>query len=301
MGADAPELERYLLHLRAERGLSAHTLRGYGRTLRQLAVFLGSRDRSFREANRTDLRAWLFQVGRCRAPATRARHVAAVRSFYRWMLREELVEHSVAEDLQAPKVGRTLPHVLSVAAASEVVEAPLPPRDRALLEVLYGGGLRVSEASGLDWPDVDLVQGRVLIRHGKGGKQRLVPIGPPAVEALKVHLGERVPEGPVFLNTRGTRMQPRSMRRTVKLAGLLAGEGGLHPHALRHSFATHLLDGGADLRGIQELLGHADLSTTQRYAHVSTQSLLRVYRDAHPHARGESSSATRADREDEDR
>lgn len=296
-----PELDEprdaFLLHLRAERGLSAHTLRAYARTLGSLAGFLLARGQTFEQADRTALRAWLFQIGRGRSAATRARHVAAVRSFYRWMLREERVERSVAEDLQAPKVGRTLPHVLSVASASEVVESPVSALERALLEVLYGSGIRVSEASGLDWADVDLAQGRLLVRHGKGGKQRIVPIGPPAVEAL-TSLREEASDGPVFLNARGARMQPRSMRRIVKKAGMLAGEGGLHPHALRHSYATHLLDGGADLRGIQELLGHADLSTTQRYAHVSTATLQRVYRKAHPHA---SQGTSRSDREDDGR
>ncbi|MCB9694236.1 MAG: tyrosine recombinase XerC [Alphaproteobacteria bacterium] len=278
-------LDGFLRHARVERGLSENTLRAYGKTLADLRTFLEARGSSFETADRTALRAWLFQIGRGRKAATRARHVAGVRTFYRWMLREGRVEASVAEDLQAPKVGRTLPHFLSEAAAAEVLEAPLSTRDTALLEVLYGSGIRVSEAAGLDWPDVDLAQGRLHVRRGKGGKPRVVPVGPPAVQALRELLADRLPEGPVFVNARGGRMQPRSMHRAVRAAGLLAGEGGLHPHALRHSFATHLLDHGADLRGIQELLGHADLSTTQRYAHVSTQQLLSVYRDAHPHAR----------------
>lgn len=283
-------LAAFLRHVRVERALSEHTVRAYRRTLVDLASFLETRHQTLQAATRLDLRAWLFQVGNGKASSTRARHVAAVRTFYRWMLREGHVEVSVAADLQAPKVGRRLPHVLSAEGAAEVVDAPLSARDKALLEVLYGGGLRVSEASGLDWPDVDQAQGRLLVRHAKGGKQRIVPIGPPAMAALVVLLGEGALEGPVFLNTRGSRMQPRSMRRAVKAAGLVVGEGGLHPHALRHSYATHLLDHGADLRGIQELLGHANLSTTQRYTHVSTQSLLAVYRDAHPHARSEEES-----------
>lgn len=283
-------LAAFLRHVRVERALSEHTVRAYSKTLADLTAFLHTRDQTLEAATRMDLRAWLFQVGNGKASSTRARHVAAVRTFYRWMLREGHVEASVADDLQAPKVGRRLPHVLSAEGAAEVVGAPLSPRDRALLEVLYGGGLRVSEASGLDWPDVDRPQRRVLVRRAKGGKQRIVPVGPPAMDALTELLGDRLPEGPVFLNTRGNRMQPRSMRRVVKAAGLLVGEGGLHPHALRHSYATHLLDHGADLRGIQELLGHANLSTTQRYTHVSTQSLLKVYRDAHPHARSEDDS-----------
>lgn len=275
---------RFRQHCRVERGMSENTIRAYERTLTTLEQVLDQRARTLLEADRMDLRGWLFQVGRGRAPATRARHVAAVRTFYRWALREELVERSPAEDLQVPKVGKRLPHFLSEDAAGQVCEGEGSARDRALLEVLYSGGLRVGEAEGLDWADVDLDQGRLRLRNTKGGKERIVPIGPPAVEALSL-LGPG--EGPVFLNSRGGRLSQRSMRRIVRQMGLVSGQAGLHPHALRHSFATHLLDNGADLRGIQELLGHANLSTTQRYAHVSTSSLLRVYRDAHPHARSD--------------
>jgi integrase/recombinase XerC len=285
MPSELDALNGFLQHLQIERAVSAHTVRAYRRTLVDLGTFLETRGRVYEDAERLDLRAYLFQAGRGRASSTRARHVAAIRTFYRWLLREERVAVSAAEGLGSPRVGRRLPHVLSVEGADEVMTAPLSARDRALVEVLYGGGLRVSEASGLDWPDVDRRQHRILVRHGKGGKQRIVPIGPPAVAALEALLGDGVPEGPVFLNARGARMQPRSMRRVLQTVGRMAGHEGLHPHALRHSYATHLLDAGADLRGIQELLGHADLSTTQRYTHVSTQQLRRVYREAHPHAR----------------
>ncbi len=279
----------FLTHLRVERGLSDRTVVAYGRTLQHLEAFLRERGRQLHEADRGLLRAWAFRVGQGRSAATRARHIAAVRTFYRWMAREGFVDTPIADTLQPPRVGRTLPHVVTEEGMEELLDhTSLPLQDRALLEVLYGAGLRVSEASGLDWADVDLVQGRLWVRRGKGGKPRVVPVGPPAVEALReLQDSRKCEDGPVFLNARGRRMQPRSMRRVVERAGKLAGLGRLHPHALRHSFATHLLDRGADLRGIQELLGHANLSTTQRYAHVSTTSLLRVYRDAHPHAREE--------------
>lgn len=282
------DLDGFLLHCRAERGLSDNTLRAYTRSLGELQYFVQAKGRSLSEATRLDLRAWLFQVGRGRAASTRARHVAALRTFYRWMLREGRVERSVAEDLQAPKVGKHLPHFLTQPQTSNLLDdTTLTDRDRALIELLYGSGLRVGEAEGLQWGDIDLEQGLVLVRHGKGGKQRKVPIGPPAVDALDAIRDDPSSEDPVFRNQRGGRLSQRSMRRIVRQCGLAAGLGGLHPHAMRHSFATHLLDNGADLRGIQELLGHANLSTTQRYAHVSTQSLMRVYRDAHPHARDE--------------
>lgn len=280
-------LARFFQHCRVERGFSAHTLRAYERVLVDLEAHLSERGRSFADASRLDLRGWLFHAGRGKAPASRAQGVAAIRTFYRWLLREEVVTSSPAEELASPRVGRTLPHFLSIPQAADLIDGgdELPLRDRALLELLYGGGLRVGEAEQLDWSDLDLVEGMVRVRRGKGGKERRVPVGPPAIEALAALREQGSGDGPVFLNARGGRLSQRSMRKVVQQAGLARGLGGLHPHALRHSFATHLLDRGADLRGIQELLGHASLSTTQRYAHVSTQSLLAVYRDAHPHAR----------------
>ncbi len=282
---DDPLLSRFLDHLRVERGMSSHTLRAYRRTLVDLGGALDGV--SYVDAERMHLRRFLFRAGKGRAPATQARHVAAIRTFYRWLLREEHVESSIAEDLQPPKVGQHLPNYVSVAQADELVERPsLSVRDRALLEVLYGCGLRVAEASGLDRDDLDLDAGLVIVRRGKGGKERRVPIGPPAVAAVVALLETLPPESPhLFHNARGGRLSPRSMRRIVADAGKLVGISGLHPHALRHSFATHLLDAGADLRGIQELLGHASLATTQRYTHVSVEALLNVYRSAHPHAR----------------
>lgn len=288
MPDDSDLLARFDLHARVERGFSDHTRRAYGRALTGLAEHLAGRGKGFTDASRTDLRGWLFQAGRGRAPATRAQLVAAARTFYRWLLREGTVDASPAEELASPRVGRRIPNLVSAPAAEGLVEADgLSDRDRALVELLYGSGIRVGEAEQLEWPDLDLADGMVRIRRGKGGKERRVPIGPPAVRALQALQAGGNGVGPVFLNERGQRMSQRSMRRAVKLAGQQAGLDGLHPHALRHSFATHLLDRGADLRGIQELLGHSSLSTTQRYAHVSTQSLLAVYRDAHPHARDE--------------
>ena len=233
-----------------------------------------------------DLRTFLFEVGKGRASATVARHVAAIRTFYQWLLRTEQIASSPADDLQPPKVGQRLPHVLSVERADELFEQELSPRDHALVEVLYGCGLRVGEVSGLDREDVDLTEGLVRVRHGKGGKERIVPLGPPAARAVhRVLLELDGDEGPLFLNRRGGRLSPRSIRQIVRKVGVAAGAPGLHPHALRHSFATHLLDNGADLRGIQELLGHASLSTTQRYTHVSVDGLRDVFRRAHPRAR----------------
>jgi len=290
--SDAVLLADFLRYLDVERGRSEHTRRAYGRTLQRLSDVLHGRARSFLDARRVDLRAFLFDSGRGRSGATVARHISAIRTFYRWLERLGHVEASVAEALQSAKVGQRLPHVLAEVRAQRLLdEVPLEPQDRALLELLYGTGLRVGEASALDIGDVDRAEGLVHVRFGKGGKARKVPVGGHAVQAVEAWLACRVDQGvvidsdqPLFLNARSTRMQPRTMRRRVEAAGQLAGVHGLHPHALRHSFATHLLERGADLRGIQEMLGHASLATTQRYTHVSVEALLATYRSSHPHA-----------------
>lgn len=279
---------RFLDHLKVERGASPHTRRAYDRTLTGLEARLLARGRTFEDARKIDLRAHLFEVGRGRSSATLAQHVAAIRSFYRWMLEIGQIGVSVAEDLQPPKVGQHLPRFVSAPKAEELLDDEPRPnvRDQAILEVLYGAGLRVGELCALDRTDLDLAGDWIRIRHGKGGKERQVPIGATAIAAVRAWLVVSPGlSGPLFLNARGLRISDRTVRRVVERAGTRVGIPDLHPHALRHSFATHLLDAGADLRGIQELLGHTSLSTTQRYTHVSVQSLLQTYRKTHPHAR----------------
>lgn len=289
---DESLIHRFLDALRVERGASRHTIRAYERTVFDLAGHLAGRGRDLRTADRTALRGFLFHVGRGRAPATLARHISGLRTFYRWLLRLGELESSPAEDLQPPKVGMHLPMVVSEGRAAELFELGLTPRDVALLEVLYGSGLRVSEVSALDRDDVDLEERLIRVRAGKGGKDRQVPLGPPAARALARVIESLLDDEPaVFRNARGGRLSPRSIHRIVRQAGIRSGAPGLHPHALRHSFATHLLDAGADLRGIQEMLGHASLSTTQRYTHVSVDALRNVYRQAHPHARRPASTS----------
>ncbi|MBT3223794.1 MAG: tyrosine recombinase XerC [Proteobacteria bacterium] len=278
--------QRFFDHLRVERGFSEHSLRAYSGTVRRLSAHYDSRGVDISTARRVDLRSFLFTVGQGRAPSTVARHIAAVRTFYRWLLREELISSSVAEDLQSPRPAHRLPHVMSVDAAQRLLDdLVLSPRDRALLEVMYGAGLRVGETVALNREDVDFEASMIKVRRGKGGKERRVPIGPSGLNAIREWLDVAPAAEALFLNARNKRLGPRTVRRIVRKAGLEAQVSGLHPHALRHSYATHLLEGGADLRSIQELLGHANLSTTQRYTHVSIESLMRVYRDAHPHAR----------------
>lgn len=292
---------RFLTYLRDERASSARTVEAYGRDLEQLGAFLrerlGDAEVTIGEIDLYFLRSWLASLARERGASTVARKVAALRSFYRFLERRGWASANPAAQLETPKVRRPLPTFLSVEEAHEVVEVPgladaAGVRDRALLEMLYGSGLRVSELAGLDLGDVDGGRGLVRVR-GKGDKERLVPVGPPALAALEAWLGRRdellrpgQPTRALFVGPRGRRLGVRRVQELVRRYGALgAGRPDLHPHALRHTCATHLLEGGADLRAIQEILGHSSLSTTQRYTHVSVDALLRVYDQAHPLAR----------------
>lgn len=291
-------------HLEAERRASPNTVGAYGRDLAGLAAFARERgSRAVDDVRQLDvylLRGWLGVLARKHAASSIARKVAAARTWMRWLRRRGLIATCPAEELATPKVRRGLPTLLSVDAAKEVVEAPAGDtprglRDRAVLELLYGSGLRVSELSGLDLDAVDL-PGRSARVLGKGNKERLVPLGGKCLEALAGWLearprmvhprrGTQDPRA-LFLTTMGKRLYPRAVQLLVHDYGARgAGRADLHPHALRHTCATHMLDGGADLRAIQEMLGHASLSTTQRYTHVSVEQLMRVYDAAHPLAR----------------
>ena len=287
------DLRGWLEALQAERGLSAHTRRAYEGDLTQLGEFLEGRGQKLRTATLRDLRGWLAVSrsadGSAWAPSTLGRRVAAVRTFYRWMVRQGHLTASPAERLASPKVPRHVPRFLEVDEAAVVVEEPtqegnLLLRNQALLELMYGAGLRVGEAVALDVRDIDLRE-RLVRVLGKGGKQRVVPFGPPAAEALERWTETLPSDGPLFRNRDGGRLSARSAWRIARDAGAANGLAGVHPHMLRHSAATHLLSGGADLRSIQEQLGHSSLSTTQRYTHVDAAHLLSVYRAAHPRAR----------------
>lgn len=306
-----PALNGFLTHLETERRVSPNTLDGYSRDLRGLCAFAEERVGGPVPIARLDvylLRGWLGSLSRTLSASSVARKVAALRTFYRWMRRSGIVRKNVADELASPKVRKPLPTFVSVDAAAQVVEVPTERgerehlvsdpafalRDRAMLEVLYGSGLRVGELVGLNLNDVDLDAGSARVL-GKGSKERIVPLGEKSVLALREYLtvrdalrSKRRPPDPValFRNATGGRLTTRSVQNFVRKWGALgAGRGDLHPHALRHSCATHLLDGGADLRAIQEMLGHSSLSTTQRYTHVSVEHLLKVYDAAHPLAR----------------
>ncbi len=299
-----PELERYLAHLEAERRASPHTLRAYRSDLDRFAAVLAEQGLSPAQATPAAVRAYLARAAATAGPASLARKLSALRALYRWLVRVGLAAANPARAVASPRRPRRLPEVLPEEEVAALVEAPaaegpLALRDRAVLELLYASGLRVAELTGLDAGDVDLAEGLVRVT-GKRRKERIVPVGRPAREALARYLAEARPglaalpgarggtgPGPLFLNHRGGRLTARSVARRIDRWVLAAGlPRHVHPHVLRHCFATHLLGNGADLRGIQELLGHASLSTTQRYTQVDWKRLAAVYDEAHPRARG---------------
>ncbi|MFM8999592.1 MAG: tyrosine recombinase XerC [Actinomycetota bacterium] len=298
---DAEVLDRFVRHLRDERGLSENTVEAYRRDLGQLLTFLERGRTAIKDATYPDLRRFLAQqatLGYARASV--ARRVGAIRTFFRWARREGIVSADPASLLGRPKVQSRLPSVLRPAEAAAIVEAPVAGtdsdpteraialRDRALLELLYGSGLRVSEATGLTLDRLDLRRGRVTVM-GKGSKEREVPMSDLAVEAVEVYLERGRPDlsdgttDLVFFNRRGNPMTPRDARAMIARLARSTGRR-ITPHTFRHSFATHLLDGGADLRAVQELLGHASVATTQRYTHVSKDRLFEAYARSHPRA-----------------
>ena len=300
--------EAFVEHLTKVRRLSPATVRAYGSDLRDLASaaermgVTGPQD-----ADLDVLRDWLWRATQCGdARATLARRSATARTFFAWAVDEGLVAQDPSLRLVSPKRGRTLPKVATAASVRDLLDEmggatdPIEQRDAAVLELLYGGAVRVSELCGLDIDDVDLdrATARVL---GKGSKERVVPFGVPARDAVRVYLesgrrallerspsegaARRIRAGALFIGIRGGRLAPRAVHTLVsQRLGPILGVDAVGPHALRHSAATHLLDGGADLRSVQELLGHASLGTTQIYTHVSGERLAATYRLAHPRA-----------------
>ncbi|MFP4356011.1 MAG: tyrosine recombinase XerC [Phycisphaerae bacterium] len=320
---DAPSLiDRFLDYLDAERNFSAHTIRSYGADLEQFARFLAALDaglspgemtaedlgeidppaseqldRALLELEPLAVRAMLAMMRNSGySRSTTARKLASIRSFYKYLVRTGRVETSPVSVIRTPKQDKRLPKCLDIDQISALLEAPdsatlLGARDRAILETIYSGGLRISELVGLDLQDLS-GRNHVLRITGKGRKQRLVPIGSLAIRAIDHYLQLRWAQfgqarsGPLFVNRHGKRLSARSVRR--KLDGYLIEAGiptSVSPHTLRHSFATHMLNAGADLRAVQELLGHESLSTTQIYTHLTTTRLKEVYEKSHPLAR----------------
>ena len=291
----------FLAYLEFERGLSRNTLNAYRTDLLQYGTFLAKRHRNATEADRGDIADFLADLATgngqpaC-SPATVNRKTACLRSFYRHLRREELIDEDPTAALSPPAKSRKLPRVLTYAEVKRLLESvkgaePIALRDRALLEVMYGCGLRASEAVGLDVNDVDLRRSFVRA-HGKGNKERIVPLGREAAAAVTRYLRSGRPDlvgtravSRLFVNFRGGPLTRQGLYKVIQRHAAEVGLAGrMSPHTLRHSFATHLLSGGCDLRSVQEMLGHADVSTTQLYTHLSDTRIKEVYFKAHPRA-----------------
>jgi integrase/recombinase XerD len=301
-----PLLLDFLAYLELERGLSRNTLEAYRTDLSQFGEFLAARHATATAATHAELAAFLSALADEVAASTLARKVACLRSFYRYLRREGAIEHDPTAELRGPRKPQRLPRVLSRGEVARLLEQPtgaqpLAQRDRALLELMYACGLRASEAIGIELSDVDLEEG-LLRARGKGSKERIVPIGRHALSALLAYCHSGRPaliavgarratasgasaNSQLFLNSRGAGLTRQGLYKIVQGH---ARRAGLHermsPHTLRHSFATHLLAGGCDLRSLQEMLGHADLATTQMYTHLSAERLKHAYYSAHPRA-----------------
>ena len=296
----------FLAYLELERGLSRNTLEAYRSDLLQFGQFLDASATDALKATDRELRSFITGLASGRpgrppvAPATVQRKVACLRSFYRHLRREDLLDHDPAARLHGPKRRPGLPHVLARAEVQRLLRQPSGTdpaalRDRALLELMYACGLRASEAISLEVGDVDLEAG-ILRALGKGSKERLVPVGRQAVRAVAAYLATGRPalvgqreEDHLFVNRRGVGLSRQGLYKIVQRHARAAGLADrMSPHTLRHTFATHLLAGGCDLRSLQEMLGHADIATTQIYTHLSAERLRDVYHDAHPRARAAS-------------
>jgi integrase/recombinase XerC len=288
-------IQLYTDYLKTERDVSPHTLTAYSTDLAQMLAFV-VREKgegvSARDIDHLLIRRYLAGLSKSTRKSSIARKLAAIRSFFRFLLRRGALAKNPAELVATPKKEQRLPFHLNIDQATTLMEAPEAEqeyvlRDRAILELLYSSGLRVSELTGLNIRELDMNGGMVRVT-GKGGKERIVPVGSRALKALLEYLelrGTDKPGDALFLNTRGDRINRRSVARIVDAHVMrIAAFKRISPHTLRHTFATHMLEGGADLRAIQELLGHASLSTTQKYTHVGIDRLMEVYDKAHPKA-----------------
>lgn len=293
------DLEAFLGHLQRERQLSPRTLQAYRRDLQNLADFLEMQQR-VQWPDMDGARLRLFVAKRHQAGLSGRslqRLLSAVRTFYQFLIRERLCQHNPALDLRAPRSARTLPRTLDADLAAQLLDDEsdddwLAVRDHAMLELFYSSGLRLSELAGLDIHELDLAQGEVRVL-GKGNKTRLVPVGKMARQALQRWLKVRslidTPDQALFIGKQGRRLSPRAIQLRVRRWGVANIGQNLHPHMLRHSFASHLLESSGDLRAVQELLGHADIGTTQIYTHLDFQHLAQVYDKAHPRAKRKTS------------
>ena len=282
-------LRKFLSYLEIEKNYSRHTLVNYEVDLEEFMQFIGTT--AIERVDYMTLRRFLARLReRALKPRSLARKMSTLRSFFKFLQREGYIKNNPAVLLMSPKLDKKLPNFLSESEMTKLIEAPVTDkefgkRDRAILETLYSAGLRVSELVGLNIESIDFISNIVKVM-GKGKKERLVPIGNKALDAVREYLDSRKQKSNIlFLNKNGTRLTDRSIRNiTNKYIQAASIRNNLSPHALRHSFATHLLDRGADLRSVQELLGHVNLSTTQIYTHLSTEKLRSIYQKAHPRA-----------------
>jgi integrase/recombinase XerC len=290
-------IELFIRHLEVERGVSAHTVRAYRKDLDEFSGYVKAVPDKI---DMIDVRGFIAeQIGRRLSKITVSRRLSSIRSFFKFLYREGYIKCNPAKLVSNPRVPKLLPRFLTVDDVFSLIEKPegigfIPARDRAILELLYSSGLRVAELAGLNMDDINIRESLVKVR-GKGRKERIVPVGSKAIDALKSYTIERIllksKDKALFLNRTGTRLTDRGVRRiVVKYAKASFIQGRIGPHTLRHSFASHLLQGGADLRVIQELLGHSSLSTTQRYTHLDITHLMDIYDKAHPMAKEKNTS-----------
>lgn len=299
-------ISEYIYYLRIERGSSESTIEGYGRDFEGYMEFLDERGISdLEKIDRDDISSYQSELSKQGfTPTSVKRKMSAIRGFHKFAIKEGITDNSPTDGLRFPKIPDKLPDVITISEVSAMLDAmpvntPLQLRDKAIMEVLYGCGLRASEICGLDVSRVNIDEG-FMIAFGKGSKERLVPISGAAAKALdeymyhgaraalsmKAKAAKQDSLSAVFLNARGGRLTRQGLFGIVKATGEAAGIADLHPHTLRHSFATHMLEGGADLRVIQQLLGHSDISTTQIYTHVNRQHIKEEYLMAHPRSKG---------------
>lgn len=291
-------LQDFIYYLSVEKGLSPNTLDSYGRDLKKYLLHLQQRGiTSFASTNRDEIALFLaLQQEQGLASASVTRCLAAIRSFYQFLLKEQVMEANPAKELETPRTEKSLPQVLSCSEVEHLLEQPQQGkhaglRDKAMLEMLYATGIRVTELVSLNINDVNIKMG-FLRCEGKGSKERMIPLGSAAIKSLQDYLGrsratmlKNKDEKALFLNQQGKRLTRQGFWKILKKYSRKAGiNGEITPHTLRHSFATHLLENGADLRSVQEMLGHADISTTQIYTHLTRQKIREIYNQTHPRA-----------------
>jgi len=285
-------IDKFINYLKAEIGVSTHTVRAYTKDLQEFSSFI---EKKPKDVDNLDIRSFLASLHhRKLMKSSISRKLATIRSFFKYLHREGYVKKNPAKLVSSPKVPKNLPKFLDIDETFSLMNTPSgetfkPTRDRAILELLYSSGLRVTELTSLDISDINMKESLVRVK-GKGRKERILPIGSKAMEAVQNYLPERISikkkSSALFLNNRGGRLTQRSVRRIlIDYSKMINLKKDLSPHTLRHTFATHLLHEGADLRSIQELLGHSSLSTTQKYTHVDIGHLTEVYDKAHPMAK----------------